>query len=194
MVKRAPARLVLDTSLFVNPDTQHQFGPDIQEAVSHFLQIAQDKQLELYMPISIYRELSHFAPPSSLAAFRRVAVVRAPDLHHMRVPAAILHSFIRDLRNRVNQGLRVAERAIRSDRRDNNVRWLRERYREALRSGIVDSVEDLDVVLLAKEVKGAILSADQGIANMAEELGLEVFTAAEFLDRYAPETGGDTVV
>lgn len=51
---------------------------------------------------------------------------------------------------------------------------------EALRTGIVDSAEDFDVVILAKEVDAVIVSEDQGIANMAGELGLEVFSGADF--------------
>lgn len=73
------------------------------------------------------------------------------------------------------------ERAIRSENVPSNVKRVREQYRAVLRSGIVDSVEDLDVVLLAKEIGGSILSADQGIVNMAEQLSIEVFTAAEFI-------------
>jgi hypothetical protein len=107
--------------------------------------------------------------------------------------------FVRELRQRVNKGLHIAERAIQSENLPENVRWVRQHYREALRTGIVDSVEDLEVVLLAKEVGGVILTADQGIANMAGELGIEVFMAEEFLsliedisaNSYDDESGGE---
>jgi predicted DNA-binding protein (UPF0278 family) len=43
------------------------------------------------------------------------------------------------------------------------------------------------VVLLAKEIGGAILSADEGIAKMAEALGIEVISANYFIHIYAVE-------
>ena len=185
-----PDCFVLDTSLFVNPDTQREFAPDREEAVRRFLRIAAQHGLELFMPSSIFRELSHFADTESLKAFRRQCTVRGPDLYGIQVPAAILHSFVGDLRNRVNKGLRIAEEAIRSEYTETNIKKVRQQYRSALRGGIVDSVEDLDVVLMAKEIGGGILSADNGIMSMAETLGIEVFTAKEFLYRFAGSEEG----
>jgi hypothetical protein len=180
-------RLVLDTSLFVNPDAQRKFGENVDQAVNRFLKITRDNNIELYMPISVFRELSNFTSSEALISFRRDAIVRAPDLYNLQVPAAIFHIYIRDLRERVNKGLRIAEEAIHKEPTPENLRRLRQEYREALRSGMVDSVEDLDVVLLAKEIGGAILSADEGIANMAEALGIEVFSATYFIHRYGSE-------
>ncbi|MGH7801300.1 MAG: RNA ligase partner protein [Thermodesulfobacteriota bacterium] len=180
-------RLVLDTSLFVNPDAQHQFGENVNKAVERFLKITRENNIEIYMPLSVFRELSNFTSSEALISFRRDAIVRAPDLYNLQVPAAILHIFIGELRNRINKGLRIAEDAIHKEPTSDNLRRLRQEYREALRSGMVDSVEDLDVVLLAKEIGGAVLSADEGIANMAEALGIEVLSATYFIHRYGEE-------
>lgn len=154
MATPSSRKLVLDTSLFSNPETRRCFGDDIETAITNFLSMSRKNEVELYMPISIYRELSNFAQEQVMKEFRRTSTVRAPDLHDLRVPAAILHSFINDLRERVNRGLRLAEEAIRSEHSADNIRWIRRRYRDVLRTGIVDSVEDLDVVLLAREVGG----------------------------------------
>ncbi|HWP90690.1 MAG TPA: RNA ligase partner protein [Thermodesulfobacteriota bacterium] len=180
-------RLVLDTSLFVNPDAQRQLGKNLEDAVQKLLRTARVKNIELYMPISIFRELSHFAPPEALISFRQEAIVRAPDLYNLQVPAAVFQAFIRELRERINKGLRIAEEAVYREPTADNLRRLRQQYREVLRAGIVDSVEDLDVVLLAKEIGGAILSADEGIAKMAEALGIEVISANYFIQIYAVE-------
>ncbi len=186
-------RLVIDTSVFVNPESQRFFGTDAEQAVKGFLDICRKSSLELFMPVSIFRELSNFVQSEVLIRFRRQSVVRAPDLYNIQVPAVILHSFIGDLRKRVNQGLRVAEKAMeRSNIPADNLRWLREHYRTALRTGIIDSVEDLEVVLLAKEVTASVLSVDQGINSMAESLGIEVFSASEFADRFADDAGRET--
>ena len=174
-------RLVLDTSAFVNPDTQQLLGSDADEALAQFFLLARKNDVELYMPASVFRELSHFVRPDTAIEIRREVIVRGPDLYRLQIPAAVLHVFVGDLRERINKGLRIAERAILIENTADNVRRIRNQYREALRSGIVDSVEDLDVALLAMEVRAAVLCADQGIASFAEALGLEVFPDAEFL-------------
>ncbi len=110
--------------------------------------------------------------------------VRSPDLFNLHVPAAVLHFFIRDIRQRIDRGLRVAEQAARAENSDETLRHLRKKYREVVRTGIVDSVEDLDVVLLAKEIGGTILTADEGIRNMAQVLGIQVLSVREFLLKF----------
>ena len=185
-------RIILDTSLFVNPSTQKHFGTNTDTAVEGIVNTSDEHGISLYMPRSVYREMANFVSEEALMLFRRYATVRGPDLYNQQVPAALFHTFIGDLRQRVNKGLAVAEKAIRSEDRPENIRWVRQRYREAMRSGIVDSVEDFEVVLLAKEVGGVILSADEGIANMAEDLGIEVLSAKEFLNRHVSKKASPT--
>ncbi len=174
-------RIVLDTSLLVNPESRPCLGPDLSAAVMELVRLVQTYGLELYIPLSVFKELSNFAAEEELKVLRSQAIVRSPDLYNLQVPAAILHTFIHKLRQRVNKGLHIAEKAIQRDNLPENIRWVRQHYREALRSGIVDSTEDLEVVLLAKEVQAIVLTEDQGIADMAGELGLEVFQAKEFV-------------
>ena len=175
------SRVVVDTSIFINPETQKLLGDTAGEALQAFLAECRRASLEIYLPLSIYRELSNFIAPEVLKSLRAQAVVRDVDLYNIQVPAAIFHTFIRDLRLRVNKGLNIAEKAIKSADLPETVRWVRQQYRDALRSGIVDSVEDLEVVLMAREINGVILTSDKGIAMMAGSLGIEVFSAGEFL-------------
>ncbi len=177
-------RIVIDTSIFVNPVTRDDFGTDISSAIDFFSQKIQNNGIELFIPSSIYRELSNFAPEDAMTTLRRISTIRGPDLLSMQVPAAILHSFIADIRERINRGLRIAEEAIDSSKTPESIRRIRNEYRAAMRSGIVDSVEDLDVVLLARENSGAVLSADEGIFKMADSLGIEVFSTRDFLKKF----------
>ncbi len=193
----SPSAVVVDTSVFVNPDTQHLLATNVDEAIVRFVDLARRRDIQVYIPVSIFNELRHFSSQEATDTLRAYATVRAPDLFNIQIPAAVLHFFIRDVRQRIDRGLRVAEQAARAENSAAIVRRLRERYREALRSGIVDSVEDLDVVLLAKEVKGAVLSADTGIRKLAETLGIEVLSMRDFLLKYgaplhdSPETVED---
>ncbi len=183
------SRIVIDTSLFVNPETRKDLGDSTSEALMMFLEMCRRYSLEIYLPLSVFRELSNFVDSGVLKVLRAQAVVRAPDLYNIQVPAAIFHTFVRELRLRVNKGLHIAEKAIKAADLPENVRWVRQHYREAMRSGIVDSVEDLEVVLMAREIGGVILTSDQGIANMAGSLGIEVFSAGEFTDYCNAITG-----
>lgn len=177
-------KIVIDTSTFVNPITQSDFGDTIESAVDSFISMATSHGINVYIPSSIFRELSHFTPEGAQVKLRKAAIIRGPDLYSMQFPAAIFHTFISDIRVRINKGLRIAEEAIESSKTADNIRRIRNEYRAAMRSGIIDSVEDLDVVLLAKEIGGTILSADEGIINMADSLGIEVFSSRDFIIKY----------
>lgn len=59
--RRRMKKVVLDTSLFVNPDVRASLGATPIEALETFLYLAaQISDLEFYMPPSIFEELLHF--------------------------------------------------------------------------------------------------------------------------------------
>ncbi len=190
-----PKAVVIDTSVFVNPDTRQLLASDASGALQRFLELARARGIKVYVPVSVSKEMAHFIRPDVMDRLKAQATVRAPDLFGMMVPAAVLHFFVREIRKRIDKGLRLAEQAVRVENSAENVRRLREQYREAVRSGIVDSVEDLDVVLLAKEVGGAVLTADEGIHNMAHALGVESLTLRDFMlklgEKVAPQREND---
>ncbi len=180
-IKSSRSRVVLDTSILSNPESRQYFGEDLPSAIKKICFLVQECGFELYIPSSVFKELSNFVPAKELTGLRILAVVRNPDLYNLQVPAAIFHAFIHKLRQRVNKGLQVAEKAIERDNLPENIHWVRQHYREALRSGILDSTEDLEVVLMAREIQGVILTEDQGICSMGSDLGLEVFNALDFV-------------
>ena len=53
---------------------------------------------------------------------------------------------------------------------------LRGRYREALRQGILDSKEDVDVLLLAYELDGTLVSGDEGMRKWADKVGIQIMS------------------
>ncbi len=54
---------------------------------------------------------------------------------------------------------------------------LRERYREAMRRGLIDSKEDADLFLLAYELDGTLVSADEGLKKWADKAGVKLIDA-----------------
>jgi len=140
---------------------------------------------EFYMPLSTYEELTKMLKLGPLAAkFELVVRLKNPKKFLLQVPAQFLYEFIKDLRNRINKGLRVAEEHVRSAKNKEDlgelIRSLREKYREALRQGFLDSKEDVDVILLAYELDAILVSADEGIRNWAKELGVKLVSPENF--------------
>jgi len=163
--------------------------------------------ISCYIPYpSVYNELRNFlrknnCPDSTLAKMDTWLVKKTPDRHEVRIPAEIFYSFVSDMRTRLNKGMSVAEEAIweasinclharmsGGDREQLEMKMkkevigstigkFRERYRSALRYGILDSAPDLDVMLLAKELDAAVVSADTGIETWSEKLGLRYVQA-----------------
>jgi len=180
-------RVVLDTSLFVNPEVRNHFGGSPTDAMNGFLKIADEiPSLAFYMPSSIFEELMNFVDRRKVPG-KLLAVIRqkSPSKHEMHVPATFLYELIEDIRDRINKGLRIAEKAVRNvgtaDERE-LIKSMRKSYRDALREGIIDSKEDVDLILLAKELDALLVTVDQGAIKWAEKLGIRWLLPERFKD------------
>ncbi len=180
-------KVVLDTSLFVNPEVRHDFGGSPTEAMNGFLSLA-DKipALEFYMPSSIFEELLNFVdikeiPGSLLATIRQ----KSPSKHELNAPALLLYEFVDEMRNRVNKGMRIAEKAARNVNNTPErelIQSMRKNYRDAMREGILDSKEDVDLIFLAKELDALLVTVDHGAIKWAEKLGVRWLIPTKFKD------------
>ena len=59
---------------------------------------------------------------------------------------------------------------------------MRRKYRDALREGILDSKEDVDLLLLAYELDAVLVTADNGAVAWAEKLGITWLLPDKFTD------------
>ncbi len=181
-------RLVPDTSIFTNPDIYIQFGKNPSDSFTNFLLMVAELEGEItvYIPTSVFEELKRMLinlhlPPKA----RSVLKVKSPKKYELYIPAFLMYEFIEEIRNRINKGLRVAEEAVKASiykQPEEVLRFLRKRYREVLREGIVDSKEDLEIILLALELDALVLSADKGVLNMADKLGLRYLEPKDIKD------------
>ncbi len=127
-----------------------------------------------------------------------------PDRYEVKIPSKIFYDYVDYMRSRMNKGMNVAEEAVwesvsrcielsssegdlgkMKDEIEREVigsviRKFREKYRNALRYGILDSAPDIDVLLLAKELNAAVISQDLGVQRWAEQLGLRYLEARSF--------------
>lgn len=177
--------VVLDTSLFVNPEVREHFGRTPTEALENFLSLASQLQAtEFYMPPTIFEELLNFVEPEKISGDLLIILQqKPPKRYELSCPALILYELIEDIRERVNKGLRIAEKAVRGVAKageEEIIKDLRRKYREALREGIIDSKEDVDLILLARELDALLVTADQGLIKWAEKLGIKWLVPSKF--------------
>jgi hypothetical protein len=176
-------RMVLDTSVFVNPAARKPFGNSPDAAAMKFVKLAKKREgFEFFMPSLTFKELQNFITKDTAEELDMVIKKRSPNLYSIYLPAAVLYNFVDELRGRMDKGLRVAEQFAIDNTPDNQskVKTLREKYREALRTGIVDSKEDFEVLMLAKELDATIVTSDEGVIKFASQVGCEWLNASRF--------------
>lgn len=175
-------KFVVDTSLFVNPHARKKFGKDPSSAVRAFVKKLKGLEIDIYLPPSIFNELKNFVKAADMVELELVIKKRAPNTYGIYLPAAVLYDFIEDVRLRINKGLRLAEEFAKDNRPDNDNKLgkLRDKYREAMRTGIIDSKEDFELVLLAKELDATLVSSDEGVLKFANQVGCAWLSADKF--------------
>lgn len=184
---RSKEPVVIDTSLFVNPDVRSALGPTPTDALIKFIELAKAApSLEFYMPPSIFEELMNFVERASLPGELLVYLKqKPPSKYELTTPALFLYELVEEMRDRVNKGLRIAERAARmaaKEPQDELIKDLRRKYRDALREGVIDSKEDVDMILLAKELNALLVTADLGAIKWAEKLGIRWLLPEKFAE------------
>ncbi|MFB6070963.1 MAG: RNA ligase partner protein [Halanaeroarchaeum sp.] len=196
-------RFVLDTSVFITDEIRRD-DEDLEDAVLRLLDLLADAKLQLgiscYMPPSIHDELTTMLEDRDVSAtvFEKLNtwVIRKNPAHfEVMIPADVVYQFVHEMSDRVNRGLRLAERAVREAHQlddetledhdyktevDQLVGDLRNKYRRTLRQGILDSKEDFDLLVLARELEAGVVTEDQGIINWAEDFGLRYMYGREF--------------
>ncbi len=184
--------LVIDTSVFVNPASGQAFGNSPTSAFTGFLELLNSNaNIDVAMPPSIYSELMYFVEQSKIPASLLIKVSQqAPKKHELKVPGFFIYSLVESFRDRVDRGLRLAERHVREalvmppplsekEHDPNSIRedakqisTLRESFRRMMREGMLDSKADVDLLLLAYELSATLISADEGVLLWAENLGI----------------------
>jgi len=142
-------------------------------------------------------------------------VRKSPDRYGVTIPANIVYELIDEMSDRIDRGLRVSEEALREVERldpeeltrgtdedseaymteaDRILSDMRDKYRRALRQGVLDSREDFDLLVLARELEAGVVTEDRGIISWADEFGLRYVRGGRFptlLEEYLRATGAE---
>ena len=211
-------QFVLDTSLFITEEIRRG-DESLESAVLRLLDLIATARLELniscYMPPSIHDELGTMLRDREVddEVFSRLdtwVVRKSPDRYGVSIPANIVYNFIDEMSDRVDRGLRVSEAAIREVEQldpedltadghdeymtaaDRVLSNMRDKYRRALRQGVLDSREDFDLLVLARELEAGVVTEDRGVVSWADEFGLRYVRGGQFptlLEEYLRATG-----
>lgn len=196
-------RFVLDTSLFITEDIRRE-GESLEEANLRLLELIAQARLHLgiscYMPPTIHDELTTMLDEREVSEevyskLNTWVVRKHPDRYDVSIPANVVYSFVDEMSDRVNRGLRVSEEAVRRAETamdepiedheyktevDAVIADLRQKYRSALRTGVLDSREDFDLLILARELEAGVVTEDKGIIGWTEDFGLRYIRGREF--------------
>ncbi len=209
-------RFVLDTSVFLTEEIRRD-DEDLAAALDRFLDLIAEAKLSLdisaYMPPSVYEELTAIldergVDPEITDRLSTWVIKKNPARFEVMVPAEIVYGFIDEMSDRVNQGLRVSEDAVRRLEEgreepdeeymtavDQVISDLRDDYRSTLRQGVLDSREDFDLLILARELEAGVVTEDTGVIAWAEDFGLRYLRGRDFpalLEQYlAASAEGD---
>ena len=63
------------------------------------------------------------------------------------------------------------------------IKNFRYRYRNATRTGFLDSVADLDLIVLSKEVDGFLVTSDDGVLSWGRTFGIKEMPSSIFRKR-----------
>lgn len=164
-------RIVLDASVFGNPYIYTRFDQDRKKALLKMLAMMKERNIEVYVTPSVRKEIASMLDnQNDIVEFDKYWNIQSPDLNY-NISAFVVWEYIDDVRNKINKSLRIAEDFVGKETRDENIRELREKFRQEIRHNLLDSTTDLEVILLSKQIDGYILSLDYGLIKFADLLG-----------------------
>lgn len=190
-------RYVLDANLFFNMEAGLGLGEKTEGVVKSLTSIAKrlktKKKSEFFIPPRVVDEFLSFFPnkeQSFLKDLLSVVSVKSPDIGKISFPAQVFYEIVGDIRARSYQGLRVGEEEIEKAGKTmlgkgnlsakdfqiqvgSVVKKFRERYRQATRFGFLDSLADLDLIVLAKELDAFLVSTDEGVLRWGRVFGIK---------------------
>lgn len=197
-------RYILDTNLFFNMEEGIGLGKKTEEVTKNITlaakQMKKQGAAEFFMPPKVVEEyLSFFENKEQpfIKEFLSQITIKSPDINKLQIGGDVFYQLIEDVRERRYRGLRIGEEEIVRaaettigkeglSKKDFQIlsgkviKNFRERYRQATRFGFLDSLADLDLIMLTKEVDGFLVSSDEGVIKWGRVFGAKEMPAGVF--------------
>lgn len=198
---------ILDTNLFFNIGAGLCMGKNTEEIIVKLTEIIKkfkkNSKAVFYMPPKIVEEfLSFFEDKNQefIKNFLSNINIKSPNPALTDFSSQVFYRLIEDIRNRSYRGLNIAEEEIikageiTSNKKFESkkdfqitigkfIKNFRDRYRNATRTGFLDSVADLDLIVLSKEVDGFLVTSDEGVLSWGRTFGVKEMPASIFRKR-----------
>ncbi len=190
-------KIILDTNIFFNMQSGINLGTTTKEILNNFGEIIHKLQLkkraEFFMPPKIVREFVGFfktkEQQKQANKFLSLIKIKEPN-KNKQIHATVLYKLIEDIKKRSYLGLKIGEEEIKNamvlkddfkglDKKEFQIKTgvfikkFRDRYKNATRHGFLDSVADLDLIILAKELDGFLTSSDEGVVKWGRVFGVK---------------------
>lgn len=196
-------RYIIDTNLFFNMEASMGLGETTADIVKNLVKAVQkapENDLEIIVPPAIVQEITSFfdSPDDQLlkSLFGSITV-KSPSTSEQSVSATIFEQLIEDYRDRAYRAMKVAEEeAINTAQMfmgkevlpqkefqmacGKILTKLRERFRNATRTGTIDSKADFELIMLARETDGYLVTTDEGVTYWARLLGVKEMSSSVF--------------
>jgi len=198
---------ILDTNLFFNIGAGLEMGKTTEAIVVKLTEIIKkfkkNQRANFYMPPRIVDEfLSFFEDKNQefIKNFLSVINIKSPSPSNIDFSSQIFYRLVEDIRNRSYRGLSIAEEEIvrageamigkkTESKKDFQIaigkfiKNFRDRYRNATRTGFLDSVADLDLIVLSKEIDGFLVTSDEGVLSWGRIFGVREMPSSVFQKR-----------
>lgn len=185
-------------------------GKKTEEVVVNLTRVAQILKKtgkgELFSPPRAVEEFLSFFDNKEqdfLKEYLASLTIKSPETDKINIPASVFYRLIDDIRTRSYRGLNIGEEEIVKagktmmggqdlEKKEfeikigSVVKAFRDRYRQATRTGFLDSLADLDLILLAKETGGFLVSTDEGVVRWGRVFGVKEMPAPVFGTKMAP--------
>lgn len=198
---------ILDTNLFFNIGAGLEMGKTTETIVVRLTEtikkLKKTRRASFYMPPRIVDEfLSFFENKNQefIKIFLSAINMKSPDPSKIDFSAQVFYKLIEDVRARSYRGLGIAEEEIVKtgevmmgkkieSKKDFQItigrfiKGFRDRYRNATRTGFLDSVADLDLIVLSGEIDGFLVTSDEGVLSWGRVFGVKEMPASVFRKR-----------
>jgi hypothetical protein len=200
-------KFILDTNVFFNMEAGLGLGEKTEDVIvgltDKIVKLKKNKKAEFLMPPRAVEELLGFfenKDQAFLKNFISQITVKSPDGSKTSFSSSVFYKLVEDIRLRSYRGLTIGEEEIVNSARLMSgsgelskkdfeikvgavVKKFRERYRNATRTGFLDSLTDLDLIVLAVEQDASLVTTDEGVLVWGRTFGIKEMPSGVFRKR-----------
>lgn len=196
-------KIALDTNIFFNMEADLGLGDstlEISKNIKKALQKYEKGSISIITTPGVASEIKSFfdnEKDESLQNILGFLTIQSPSVSDIKISASIFEKIIEDYRERSYRAMKVAEEemlsiassfmgkeALRQKEFQMTsgkfISNFRDRYRNATRTGTIDSVADFELLLLAKEQDAPIVTTDKGLLYWGRIIGIQEMDPSVF--------------